>query len=346
MKAIFYYVMRAYTSLGLVFYYKNILVSGKKNIAKNKAIVFISNHPNALIDPLLVSYSDLRPIHYLTQAAAFSGSFVNIILEALNMIPVYRVRDGIGKEKLISLNEQTFRHCHDILNNRGIILIYVEGSHNVRRKVRPFRKGFARIVFGAMDKYNDLEIDIIPVGMNYTEVDAYASKVSINYGKPIAVRPFWKNKDRNEAINKIKAEAESKLKLVTVDISNTENYDKIIKYFEPEEFLYPEKVNEKLKFINLNSPTHITNKPKNKFRLLEFLVKINSIFPLLIWKKIKPTIKQTEYLSTYRFMVGLTAFPIFYFLQAWLVSYFFGNSIGIIYLISSFLSIYVLTKTK
>ncbi|MCK5679024.1 MAG: 1-acyl-sn-glycerol-3-phosphate acyltransferase, partial [Flavobacteriaceae bacterium] len=243
MKAIFYYVMRAYTSLSLVFYYKNILVSGKKNIAKNKAIVFISNHPNALIDPLLVSYSDLRPIHYLTQAAAFSGSFVNIILEALNMIPVYRVRDGIGKEKLISLNEQTFRHCHDILNNRGIILIYVEGSHNVRRKVRPFRKGFARIVFGAMDKYNDLEIDIIPVGMNYTEVDAYASKVSINYGKPIAVRPFWKNKDRNEAISELLKVSSEQLKLVTNHIDDLDNYDKIINHFDKDEFLSPEKVN-------------------------------------------------------------------------------------------------------
>ena len=62
--------------------------------------------------------------------------------------------------------------------------------------------------------------------MNYTKVDGFASKVCVNYGKPIRVKPFWKMEDRNEAINKIKKEAESKLKLVTNHISDSENYDK------------------------------------------------------------------------------------------------------------------------
>ena len=215
-----------------------------------------------------------------------------------------------------------------------------------RRKVRPFKKGFARIVFGAMDKYNDLEIDIIPVGMNYTRVDAYAAKVCVNYGKPIPVKPFWEIKDRNEAINKIKAEAESKLKLVTNHITDSDNYDKIIQHFEPDEFLHPEKVNEKLKHINLNDPVQGIEKQKNTFNLLEILVKINSFFPLLIWKKVKSTIKEKEYISTMRFSVGLTAFPIFYLIQKGIVTYFFGSTIGWIYLSISLLSFFLLTKTK
>jgi len=291
MKKIWYISMRAYIAIGFYFYYNKILIRGKKNITKNKAIVFISNHPNALIDPLLVATNSSRIIYYLTQAAAFTNStFVRTILSASNMLPVYRVRDGIGSKKLIALNEQTFNQCHDILHNKKALLVYAEGSHNVRRKVRPFKKGFARIVFGAMDKYKDLEIDIIPVGMNYTRVDAYAAKVCINYGKPIPVKPFWEIKDRNEAINKIKAEAESKLKLVTNHITDSDNYDKIIQHFEPGEFLHPEKVNKKLKHINLNDPVQGIEKQKNTFNLLEILVKINSFFPLLIWKKVKSTI--------------------------------------------------------
>ena len=98
-----------------------------------------SNHPNALIDPLLVATNSSRIIYYLTQAAAFTNStFVRTILSASNMLPVYRVRDGIGSKKLIALNEQTFNQCHDILHNKKALLVYAEGSHNIRRKVRPF----------------------------------------------------------------------------------------------------------------------------------------------------------------------------------------------------------------
>ena len=346
MKKLWYYFMRAYIAVGLDFYYKKILVRGKKNITKNKAILFISNHPNALIDPLLVATHSSRIIHYLTQAEVFKSKIVRFILDSVNMIPVYRVRDGVGSKKLRSLNEEIFQNCYDILHNKGVLLIYVEGSHNFRRKVRPFKKGFARIIFGAMDKYNDLEIDIIPVGVNYTNVAGYPSKVCINYGKPIAVRPFWELKDRNEAFKKIKEIGERELKLVTNHIDDTENYEKIIQYFEPDEFLYPEKVNEKLKYINLNTPPQKNNKSKNRFNLLELIVRINSFFPLLIWKKFKATIKQTEYISTFRFAIGLTAFPVFYIIQTGIISYFFGSTIGWIYLILSFLSVLLLTKTK
>ena len=345
MKKLWYYFMRAYIAIGLDFYYKKILVRGKKNINKNKAILFISNHPNALIDPLLVATHSSRNMYYLTQAEVFKNKIVRKILDSVNMIPVYRVRDGLSSKELKTSNDEVFQYCYQILNKKQALLIYVEGSHNFRRKVRPFKKGFTRILFGAMDKYNDLEIDIIPVGMNYTNVDGYASKVSINFGKPISFRPFWEIEDRIEATKKLIAEAENKLKLVTNHINDSENYEKIIQYFEPDEFLYPEKVNKKLKHINLNDSVQEIENQKNSFNLLEILVKINSFFPLLIWKKMKPTIKQTEYISTMRFAIGLTAFPVFYFIQKGIVTYFFGSTIGWIYLILSFLSVLLLTKT-
>ena len=346
MKKLWYYFMRAYIAIGLDFYYKKILVKDKKNITKNKAILFISNHPNALIDPILVATHSSRNMYYLTQAGVFKRKIVKKILESVNMIPVYRVRDGLSSKELKTYNDEVFQYCYQILNKKQALMIYVEGSHNIRRKVRPFKKGFARIVFGAMDEYNDLEIDIVPVGMNYTKVEEYASKVSINYGKPIPVRPFWEIEDRNEATSRLINEAENKLKLVTNHIDDSENYDEIIKYFEPDEFLSPEKVNEKLKHINLNIPPDKNKKSKINFNLIEILVRINSFIPLLVWKKSRQNIKQQEYISTFRFAVGITAFPIFYFIQKGIVTYFFGSTIGWIYLILSFLSVFILTKTR
>lgn len=343
MKFLWYHMVKLYITIGLFFYYKKIIVKGLENIPKNKAVMFISNHPNALIDPLLIATTNKRSTHYLTQAGVFSNNIVKKLLYSFHMIPVYRMRDGY---KTVSENEKIFQYCYRLLKKKKCILIFAEGSHNMQRRVRPFRKGFVRIVFGAMDKFNDLEIDVIPVGVNYTSVTKYASKVSICYGKPIAVKPFWEITDRNKAINKLKEDAFDQLKLVTNHVEDLDNYDKIIEHFEKDEFLNPEKVNKKL--INLNVDAHIKKdlKTKNIINPLLLLVKINSFFPLLIWGKLKKKVKEKEYIATFKFTVGISVFPIFYFIQTGIVSYFLGSTIGWTYLLFSFLSVFILTKTK
>ncbi len=345
-KFLWYHLMKSYVAIGLSFYYKKIIVKGLENVPKEKAVLFISNHPNALIDPLITATSCKRDTHYLAQAGVFNNNFVKKILFSFHMIPVYRVRDGLGSKNLKSANEEIFKHCYKLLNKKKAILIFPEGSHNIQRRVRPFRKGFARIIFGAMDQNNDLEIDIIPVGVNYNNVEAYAGKISVCFGKPIAARPFWEIDDRNDAFKKLLKASSEQLKLVTNHIEDLDNYDKIINHFDKDEFLHPEKVNKKLETLDYNTPAQKSNKSKNNFNPLLLLVKINSFIPLLIWNYLRPKIKQREYIATFKFAVGITVFPIFYFIQKGIATYFFDSTIGWIYLISSFLSFYLLTKTK
>jgi len=346
MKFLWYHLMKLYITIGLSFYYKKIIVKGLENMPKNKAIMFISNHPNALIDPLITATTDNCETHYLTQAGVFNNNLVKKILFSFHMIPVYRVRDGLGSKNLKSANEEIFQYCYTLLNKKKAILIFPEGSHNIQRRVRPFRKGFARIVFGAMDQNIDLEIDIIPVGVNYTDAESYASKVSIYFGKPIAAKPFWEIEDRNEAIKKLLEVSSEKLKLVTNHIEDLDNYDKIISHFDKDEFLNPEKTNKKLETLDFNKQPQQNNKSKNNFNPLLLLVKINSFIPILIWNYLQPKIKQKEYIATFKFAVGITAFPIFYFIQKGILTYFFGSTIGWTYLAFSFLSAYILTKAK
>lgn len=341
-KKIWYYFLKAYIGLGLSFYYKKIIVKGLENIPKNKAVMFVSNHPNALIDPLLIATSDNRNTHYLTRAGVFENPIIKQILYSVNMIPVYRIRDGFSR---VIENEKIFQLCYKLLNKNKAILIFAEGSHNVQKRIRPFSKGYTRIVFGAIDLHPNLEIDVIPVGINYTNADEYASSVSVIYGKSINVNTYWENENRNEAVELLKLETSEQLKLITTHIDDIENYDKIVSQFEPDEFLEPSKVNEKLKNIDINTQPINRIKPKSNFNPLLLLVKINSFFPLLIWKYIQPKINEVEFIATFKFAVGITVFPIFYFIQKGIVTYFFGSTIGWIYLVLSFISVFVLTKT-
>lgn len=341
MRLIWYYFVKYYIHVGFLFYYKKLRFKGLENIPKNKAILFVSNHQNALIDALLIGAFTPREMHYLTRSNVFNNSIIRSLLASVNMLPIYRIRDGF---ETLSKNEAVFKKCHKILNNKGAILIFPEGNHNLQRRVRILSKGFIRIVFGAIEKNTELEIDIIPIGINYSCATQYSSKVSIYYGEPISVKHYLDNYDKIESTIALKKEVSDQLKKLTTHIEDNTKHDHIVQCFMNDEFLFPEKVNKKLGKIISIKPRD--NKIEKKINYLNSAVRINSLFPLMIWKNIYPKIHEKEFISTFRFTVGITAFPIFYFLQTWLITFLFGITIGILYLSFSFLSVYILTKTK
>ena len=328
--------------ISFAFYFKSIRLVGEENIPDKKAIIFVGNHQNALIDPLLMGATNKRILHFITQAQVFISSFINSIFAYINMLPIYRIRDGYDT---LSKNEATFQECYRILNMKRTLLIFSEGSHNLQRRVRVLSKGFTRIAFGALEYNPNNEIDIIPVGYNYSDAKEYGSKVSIYYGKPISVNYYWNNYDKTEAATILKNEVGDQLKKLTTHIKDATKHDEIAKHFHHDDFLYPEKVNKLLE--DLNSLPPIPSKKKSRFNPLLLLVKINSLMPYLIWRKIiYPKIEENEYISTFRFTVGITAFPIFYSIQTGIISYFFGGQMGLIYFIVSLLIAYFLAKTK
>ena len=240
--------------------------------------------------------------------------------------------------------KKLFQECYRILNDNQTVLIFAEGSHSLNRRIRALSKGFTRIAFGALEKNSTNEIDIIPVGYNYSDASEYGSSVSVHYGKPISVNYYWDKYDKIESVTQLISAVSEQLKKLTTHIENKKNYEEIVQHFQADDFLDPEKVNKTLE--NLDALPPIPSKGKKRFNPLLLLVKINSIFPLLIWRKAYPKIKEVEYISTFRFTVGITAFPVFYFFQTCIISYFFGVSIGLIYLILSILAVFLLAKTK
>ncbi len=340
-RRLWYYFVKYYMRTGFAFYFKSVRIVGEENIPDKKAILFVANHQNALLDPLLIGATNKRILHFITQAQVFKNSIVNSMLVYINMLPIYRIRDGYDT---LSKNEDTFQKCYKILDNKQTLLIFAEGSHSLQRRVRVLSKGFTRIAFGALEQNPNNEIDIIPIGYNYSDAEKYGSSASVYYGKPISVNYYWNKFDKNESAIELIHAVSKQLKMLTTHIEDRSNYDEIVQHFKADDFLYPEKVNKALEDIDTLPP--IPAKKKNSFNPLLLLVKINSIFPLLIWKKVYPKIKETEYISTFRFTVGITTLPVFYLVQTAIISYFFGGEIGLIYLVISVLAVYILTKTR
>ncbi len=341
MKYLWYLFVKMYVRLGFAFYFKKIDLVGIKNIPRKKAVLFVANHQNALIDPLLIGALTPRELNFLTRADVFNRPLIKALLSTVNMLPIYRIRDGLTS---LSKNEEVFKKCYHIFGRNGTVLIFPEGNHNIQRRIRVLSKGFTRIAFGSLEKHPEKEILVVPVGINYSNAKKYGSSVRIIFGTPISVQEHLKETEINEAATSLKNEVSDAMKKLVTHIEDHEQHDEIIKFFAEEEFLYPEKVNVKL--LNINNLKNPVPEKKDRFNFLTPLVKANSILPLLLWKQLSPKIEEEEFIATYKFSLGITAFPSFYLLQTWIVYSLLGSIYGFTYLSLSFLSVYLFTKSR
>ncbi len=340
MKDIWYNFIRILIKTGLFFYAKRIKVVGRKNVPKKGAVLFAVNHPNGLIDPLIVTTNIFRKSHYLVRAAAFKNPTVKKILGTLNLMPIYRIRDGASQ---LGKNQEIFENCFDIFKKGETLMIYPEGSHNRKRTIRNLSKGFTRIVFGAFDTYPDIDITIIPVGITYQNASHFPTKVSVNIGTPISSKEYYNKEQLNTSINNLKEAVIVQLKELSVHIPDDENHDAILAKLNEAQVDFTNVAEINKMIISGNLPEKKSS-AKNYVKPLYFLILLNSIFPYLIWKKASKKIDEIEFIDTFRFASNLVIFPLFYGLQAWIVSLFFGWKIAGLYLIISLLMIIVYTK--
>lgn len=342
MKLLWIFLVRSYIRLGLFFYYKRIKVLGKSNIPKKGAVLFVSNHQNALIDPLIIGTTNNRNTHFLTRAGVFKKKLIIKFFNSVQMIPIYRIRDGRNE---LSKNEAIFNKCNTILHHKKALLIFPEGGHNLARRVRPLSKGFTRILFGTFQKHPELTIQVVPVGLNYNSILNHPASCTVIYGEPICANDYWDKDNLYTSTNQLKEVVRNRMKLLTTHIENTESYDAILLKLEMDQvdFLNPQKVNEyisRLDQVTLGTET----KPTYKRSFIYYLFIINSCIPWLLWRKTLEKIKEVEFVSTFRFAFGITLFPLFYILQSYLIKILFNNNSASIYLICSILLGLLVTK--
>ena len=175
-------------------------VSGRENIPKDKPVIFASNHPNSFKDAVVVGMNIGRPMITLVRSDVFKSAFARWLLSLWRLIPVYRIQEGTENLKK---NDTTFEICERELQNQGTLLIFSEGICVSEKRLRPLKKGTARIAFQAMKNIED--IYIVPTGINYTHFTQFGGEIMLGFGKPIRVSDYQQLFEENQAkaVNKL-----------------------------------------------------------------------------------------------------------------------------------------------
>ena len=216
-------------------YFRHVEVVGLEHVPRKSPVIFVLNHPNALVDPAFLLCLAPRRISFLAKSPLFRMPILGYFVRALDCLPVYRQQDE-GED--VSRNREMFVAARKLLARGGTIGICPEGVSHDEPRLRPIKTGAARIALGAVstveakgatpdsppahaggsdktkipcvdspvappayaggsDKNPCVDLKIVPAGLYYTSKTKFRSAVLLYFGKPIEVRPVELEADGN-----------------------------------------------------------------------------------------------------------------------------------------------------
>lgn len=208
---------------GVNLFFDRVGLVGWENIPKDKPVILVANHQNAMMDPVVCCVFISQQLHWLTRADLFKNPRVNKILRSINMLPVYRERDKV--ENLIDVNQAIFEEVYDRLKLNAIVCVFPEGTHRGKKQLHVLKKGVVRMAGGALTA-GVKDVQILPLGLDYEDYYNYRKSLTIVIGKPIPLEQYREgfNADPGRTQNTLLQEIRHALDAVMIDIQDDHMY--------------------------------------------------------------------------------------------------------------------------
>lgn len=176
-------------------FFERVDIQGREHLPEAGPLLVVANHPNTLMDPILVGMLWRRPLSFLAKSPFFKG-VMGSVMRAFHAIPLYRKEDTaaavagapVSEAERARQNDESFRASFELLAQGGALLIFPEGSSILERRLRPLKTGAARIALGAEARHGwVLGTRIVPIGLNYDDARRFRSRVFIRIGESLRV---------------------------------------------------------------------------------------------------------------------------------------------------------------
>ncbi len=186
-------------------------------------VLLIANHPNSVMDALVIFKIAGRRVRPLAKAPLFHEPVFGHVLKGLGALPVYRPQDYPGETWR---NESTFEAAVKALHQGESVLIFPEGmSHSEASLVR-MKTGAARLALEAEESAGwKLGLQIVPIGLTYQRKHAFRGRVAAAIGQPFGLESWRELRDSDEwaAVEALLAAMRTALEKVTLNLPSGED---------------------------------------------------------------------------------------------------------------------------
>jgi 1-acyl-sn-glycerol-3-phosphate acyltransferase len=214
-------------------FYSHVEITGLEHVDPTKPTIYAPTHPNSIIDPLLITLFEDRPLRFVARDGLFRVPGFGAVLRAVGAIPVRRRMDHPGGEQNGGEqnggeqggakvdNAGALAACVDALRAGGALVLFPEGKTHARLRVEPIKTGAARIALDAEDGARGVRV--VPVGLNYLVRHAFRSDVHIGIGAPIELDPELRALERGDAVRELTERVQESLEALTVHVEREDD---------------------------------------------------------------------------------------------------------------------------
>jgi 1-acyl-sn-glycerol-3-phosphate acyltransferase len=157
-------------------YFRKVTVTGELPSPETTGRVFLPNHVNGLVDPLLVLTTAPCAISPIGKAPLWRIPVLGFLLDAIGAVPVVRRRDDPAKAK--GANDALFQKVGTHLAGGGNILVFPEGTSHNKPHLEKMRTGPARMMLRARGR----DVSFQAVGLEFEARHVFRSRALVLYG--------------------------------------------------------------------------------------------------------------------------------------------------------------------
>lgn len=178
-------------------FYSHIEVRGSEHLQPECPVVFVLNHPNGVLDPVLLMVTLGRPVTFLCKSTLFAHPVSRWAAQTFGALPVYRSRD-IGRrggardaEDMAAQNNETFARCRALLLEGKALALFPEGTTHSGPRLLRLQTGAARIALSAAAESDwDTKLAVVPIGLWYARKTRFRTPVLLVIGEPLPLHAY------------------------------------------------------------------------------------------------------------------------------------------------------------
>jgi glycerol-3-phosphate O-acyltransferase/dihydroxyacetone phosphate acyltransferase len=200
--------VRALVRGAVSLYFRRIEVVGRAPGPETGGTLFVANHVNALIDPILVLTLADAVISPVAKSTLWSVPGLRALLDVAQAVPVVRRRDDPTKAS--GQNDAVFDRVGEWLARGGNILVFPEGTSHSQPHLLELRSGPARMLLRARATQPDAELAVQAVGLEFDDKSTFRSRCLVVWGPrrrldDVLARPAEPGEPQGEPLEEARA---------------------------------------------------------------------------------------------------------------------------------------------